>query len=449
MILYLLVPGSGKNYVLLLASLFFYAWGEPKYIFLMVATILVGYLSGRLIEQTENQKRKKLIMVISVVLCLGVLGIFKYADFFIDSFNKAAGQSLPFLRLALPIGISFYTFQLISYIVDVYRGNTEAQKDPIKLAVFICMFPQLIAGPIVRYVDVKDRLEHKTISRDKFSYGITRFCIGLGKKVLIANTLGELCAVYKGMATPTVLFTWMYALATTLQLYFDFSGYSDMAIGLGSMLGFDFPENFRHPLISTSATEFWRRWHITLGSWFRDYIYIPMGGNRVSRTRHLLNIAVVWMTTGLWHGANWNFVIWGVYFAILLIIEKYGLLKYLNRSKILSHIYLIFVVLISFIIFDNTVMAEGLRRIGYLFGAGGAAFTSPNTWFYLKDFFWILVLACIGATEIPGRCISRMRESHLANALNLAEPIFNAVLLILSTAFLINGSFNPFLYFRF
>ncbi|MDO4478222.1 MAG: MBOAT family O-acyltransferase [Lachnospiraceae bacterium] len=447
-LLYMLVPGRGKNIVLLLASLFFYAWGEIRYLLLMVGAIALGYVAGLLIEKMSGRRAGKLVLAAAVLLCLGILGIFKYADFFISSFNQAFGGALPLLKLALPIGISFYMFQVISYMADVYRGRTEAQKNPLTLAVYIAMFPQLIAGPIVRYTDVKAALTDRQITAPAVSEGITRFAIGLGKKVLIANTLGELCAVYRGISEPTVLFTWLYAAAVTLQIYFDFSGYSDMAIGLGRVLGFSFPENFRHPLTAGSVTDFWRRWHITLGSWFRDYLYIPLGGNRVAPWRHILNIFVVWMATGFWHGAGWNFIIWGLFFAVLLIIEKYGLLKHLGKWRVLSHFYLILTVGISFIIFDNDVLAMGLARIGSLFGAGGIPFSSAETLFYLKDFGIILLIAVLGATRLPLMLVQKLKTRH-EGAVAIVTPFFNAALILLATAFIVNGSFNPFLYFRF
>lgn len=449
LILYLAVPQKAKNYVLLVSSIFFYAWGEPRYIVLMVVTILLGYGSGLIIERLKNQNGKKAVLIVSVCLCLGILGFFKYTDFLVDTFNSVTRMNIPLLRLTLPIGISFYTFQLISYIIDVYRGTTEAQKNPVKLAVYISMFPQLIAGPIVRYIDIKEQLLVRKISWEKFSYGVTRFCMGFGKKILLANTLGELTNVYKNQDTPTVVFTWMYAIATMLQIYFDFSGYSDMAIGLGSILGFDFPENFKHPFMSKNATEFWRRWHITLGSWFRDYLYFPMGGSRVNRARHFLNLFVVWMATGLWHGANWNFVLWGLFFAAILIIEKYGLLKVLAKSDIVGHIYCLLVVMISFIIFDNTIITEGFTRIGYLIGIGDVRFCSGNTLFYLKDYAVVLIIAAIGSTEFPMWLVGKLKAGKAGCVINILEPVFNLALLIIGTAFLINGSFNPFLYFRF
>ena len=323
LILYFLAPKVLKNPVLLLSSLFFYGWGEPKYVFLMVVTILSGYVFGLLIERFSGKGLSKVFLVLSVLVSLAGLAYFKYADFFIQNFNALTGFSVPFLRLALPIGISFYTFQILSYTVDVYRGTVKAQKNPIHLATYVALFPQLIAGPIVRYQDVEKQLVSRTHSFEKASAGCRRFILGLAKKILIANTLGELCQVFTQSAELSVLYYWLYAVAYMLQIYYDFSGYSDMAIGLGKIFGFELLENFNYPFISKSITEFWRRWHISLGTWFRDYVYIPLGGNRLGRTRQLFNIFVVWLLTGFWHGAEWNFIIWGLYFGVLLTFEKF------------------------------------------------------------------------------------------------------------------------------
>ena len=319
-VLYLIAPKKLKNTVLLLASLFFYWWGEPKYVVLMVLNIAFGYVCGLLIGKFRGKAISKLFLALSVIVSVGILGYFKYADFMIANFNVVTGLSVPLLKIALPIGISFYTFQLLSYTIDVYRGDVPSQKNPITLAAYVALFPQLIAGPIVRYSDVAAQLSERKHSLEYISAGIRRFIIGLAKKVLIANAMGELCEIFKASGDKSVLFYWLYAIAFCVHVYFDFSGYSDMAIGLGKLFGFDFMENFNYPFISKSLSEFWRRWHISLGSWFRDYVYIPMGGNRVGKYRLILNLMVVWMLTGLWHGAAWNFVIWGLYFGVLLMI---------------------------------------------------------------------------------------------------------------------------------
>jgi alginate O-acetyltransferase complex protein AlgI len=449
MMIYMAAPGKIKNTVLVLASLFFYAWGEPVYVILMLAAILIGYIFGILIEKFKTHRVKCCFEALAVVISLGVLGYFKYADFFIANFNKATGLNVPFLNVALPIGISFYTFQLLSYIIDVSRKNTAAQKNIIKLAAYISMFPQLIAGPIVRYSDIEKQLDDRKINAEKMSNGIRRFAIGLGKKVILANSLGELVELYSSSDEKSILFAWIYAFSITLQIYFDFSGYSDMAIGLGSMLGFDFPENFRYPLISQSVAEFWRRWHITLGSWFRDYLYIPLGGNRVSFARWILNILIVWAATGLWHGASWNFVIWGLYFAFFLVIEKKWLKKYLEKAKVLNHIYLVLVIVISFVIFDNDLSAA-LENIKIMFAGGDVKLYTPENIFAIRDYLGVIIFGVIGATNLPVmlvKKISRNLKGHLV--LNVLEPVFVAALLVISVSFLINGSFNPFMYFRF
>ena len=347
-LLYFAAPRGLKNTVLLLSSLFFYGWGEPVYVLWMLLAIVMAYLSGLLIERFRSTLRlARIFLVLSVSFSLAMLGYFKYADFFIRNFNAVTGLAVPLLRMALPIGISFYTFQILSYTVDVYRGAVRAQKNFIDLAAYVALFPQLIAGPIVRYADVAAQLKERRHTPEKTALGMRRFLLGLGKKVLIANLLGELCSVFRESNDKSVLFFWLYTAAYALHVYFDFSGYSDMAIGLGKIFGFDFRENFNYPFISKSITEFWRRWHMSLGSWFRDYVYIPLGGNRVSAPRHLLNILVVWMLTGFWHGAAWNFVIWGLYFAGLLILEKIWLLKSLEGKPVIGHFYVTAAVAVS------------------------------------------------------------------------------------------------------
>ena len=380
----------------------------------------------------------------------GLLGYFKYADFFIANFNAATGLSVPLLKIALPIGISFYTFQILSYTVDVYRGEVKAQRNYISLAAYVALFPQLIAGPIVRYSDIAAQLESRTHSFSNVALGTRRFILGLAKKVLIANALGELCDIFKESNDKSVLFFWLYAIAFTLHIYFDFSGYSDMAIGLGKIFGFDFLENFDYPYISGSITEFWRRWHMSLGSWFRDYVYIPLGGNRVSKARWFLNIFIVWMLTGFWHGAAWNFIVWGLFFAILLIIEKLWLLKPLKKSKVLSHIYVMFFVIISFVIFNAADMKEAFSYIGGMFGAGGIPFISEEWLYYLRSYGVVLIVAIIGATPLVKKLVlSVKKKSTGEKIMNIAEPIMLVALLLVITAYLVDGSFNPFLYFRF
>ena len=441
LLLYALSPKKLKNFTLLVCSLVFYAWGEPRLVVLMLITVFIGYILGLLTEKFP--RFKKLFVTLAVAFCLGFLAYYKYVDFFITNFNAVTGLSLPLLRVTLPIGISFYTFQLLSYNVDVYRGSVPAQRSFIDLAAYISMFPQLIAGPIVRYSDVAAQLRERSYSVDKFALGVRRFVLGLSKKILIANALGELCDIFRASGDKSVLFYWMYAIAFSLHIYFDFSGYSDMAIGLGKLLGFDFIENFNYPYISKSVTEFWRRWHISLGSWFRDYVYFPMGGSRVPRPRMFLNIFVVWMLTGFWHGADWNFIIWGLYFAVLLVIEKVFLMKFLKKSRIIGRIYVLFAVLISWIIFNATSMGEAFSYIGGLFGAGSIPLVSAEAVYYLQSFGLIAAIAAIGATPIPKRLAGKVKF------LQYVEPVFLLGLLAIITGYLVDGSFNPFLYFRF
>ena len=446
---YFLTPARFRNAVLLLASLIFYAWGEPKYVLLMLASILSGYGFGLLQERYRGQKGAKLVCGLSVAVSLSFLLYFKYADFFLENFNAATGLGVPLLRIALPIGISFYTFQIISYTVDVYRGE-PAQKNLIHLAAYVAMFPQLIAGPIVRYSDIAQQLEHRSHSTALAAEGVRRFLIGLGKKILIANQLGELCSVFRASDEKSVLFYRLYAVAFALHIYFDFSGYSDMAIGLGKVFGFHFLENFNYPYISASITEFWRRWHMSLGTWFRDYVYIPLGGNRVGRARQLLNILVVWMLTGFWHGAAWNFVVWGLMFAVLLIMEKLWLLKPLSKCRPLAHLYVVFFVVISFVIFNAENMGQALSDIGGLFGAGGIPLVSAEAVYCLRSFALVLILAVFGATPLLRNGLVRLSQYPTAGkVLNALEPFTLFVLLLVMTGYLVDGSFNPFLYFRF
>ncbi len=447
--LYFLFPKCLKNMVLLLSSLLFYAWGEPKYILLMGSSIVLGYGFGLLVEKYRGKKLGQAFCILSVIISLSFLVYFKYVDFFITNFNAITGLNIPLLKVVLPIGISFYTFQMISYIVDIYRGEA-AQKNIIYMAAYIAMFPQLIAGPIVRYSDIAKQLETRTHSWDMAAEGIRRFVIGLAKKVLLANQLGELCNVFRGSDEKSVLFYWLYAFAFGLHIYFDFSGYSDMAIGLGKIFGFRFLENFNYPYISASITEFWRRWHISLGSWFRDYVYISLGGNRVKRGRQFFNILMVWMLTGFWHGAAWNFIVWGLFFAILLMIEKVWLLKYLKKSKVFSHIYVLFFVMISFIIFNAQDMGQAFLDIKGLFGIDGVPLVSAQALYCLSSFFVILIIAVIGVTPAVPYGIKMVCHKPIGEKIiNRIEPFVLMVLLLVITAYLVDGSFNPFLYFRF
>ncbi len=449
LILYLIAPKKLKNAVLLLSSLIFYAWGEPKYVLLMAASILVGYLAGLFIGAAKTKKGKKSALIISLVICLGLLGYFKYADFFIESFNALTGIGIPALRIALPIGISFYTFQIISYIIDVYRDDTPVQRNIISFAAYVSMFPQLIAGPIVRYSDIVKEIDNRKITLQAVAEGARRFILGLGKKIIIANVLGELCDAFLASSQQSLAFCWLYALAFTLHIYFDFSAYSDMAIGLGRILGFSFPENFNYPFVSRSITEFWRRWHMSLGSWFRDYVYIPLGGNRCGKARQMLNIFVVWMLTGLWHGAAWNFVVWGVFFGILLLIEKLWLLNKLEKLRVLRHIYVMLMVMLSFVMFNASGVGDGFRVIGAMFG-GADSFVNNEFFYYLRSYALTLTIAIIGATPLVKKAVLSLRERKWAeNIICVIEPVALAAILLVSTAYLVDGSFNPFLYFRF
>ena len=447
MIVYFLVPRWLKNAVLLLSSLFFYGWGEPKYVILMVSTITLFYICGLAIDRAKAQRWKKVWLLVSVVLSLSLLGLFKYADFFLSSFNAVTGLSLPLLKLALPIGISFYTFQCLSYTVDVYRGAVPAQRNPISFGAYVALFPQLIAGPIVRYVDIARELDNRTHSPEDFTYGLRRFLVGLGKKILLANLFGEVTNLYRDASEPSVLFVWLYAAAFLLHIYFDFSGYSDMAIGLGRIFGFHFVENFNYPYLSKTVTEFWRRWHISLGSWFRDYVYIPMGGNRVSRGRWVFNILTVWMLTGLWHGASWNFVLWGLLFAAFLLLEKF--VPAIGTLPVwLRRVYVLAVVCFSFVLFNAPSLTRALRDMGAMVGLGGLPLVSAETLYYLRSYGVLFLAGIVGATPLV-RDTAAALEAKYPRLCAFGEPAVLLALLLLCTAFLVDGSFNPFLYFRF
>ena len=448
---YFLVPRGLKNAVLFASSLLFYAWGEPRFCLFMLLSILQGYVFGRLIEKNaENRKWSKIFLTASVLLSLGLLGYCKYADFFISSVNAVTGLSLKLLRVALPIGISFYTFQILSYVVDVYRGDVPAQKSFLKLGTYIAMFPQLIAGPIVRYAEIAPQLDERETTFEDIAAGAGRFVIGLSKKVLLANVLYGLITAFQESKDLSVLYYWLYAVSFTLQLYFDFSGYSDMAIGLGRIFGFHFSENFDYPYISGSITEFWRRWHKSLGSWFRDYVYIPLGGNRVSNAKWLRNILVVWLLTGLWHGASWNFVLWGLGFAVLLVAEKLLYKERLEKTHVLKHVYVLLFVTLSFVLFNASSVKEAASQIGAMFGADGLPLVSAESLYYAKSYAVTFLIAVIGATPLCKNVVSKLAESARgAQVLAILQPVWLVLLLAACTAFLVDGSFNPFLYFRF
>ncbi len=445
LIVYFVSPRRLKNAVLLVSSLVFYGWGEPKYLFLMIASILLFYGCGLAIGKCTQHKWKKFWLLVSVVCSLALLAIFKYADFFIGSFNSVTGLSVPLLRLALPIGISFYTFQCLSYTIDVYRGNAEVQKNPISFGAYVSLFPQLIAGPIVRYVDVARELDNRTHSWDNVALGLRRFMIGLSKKIILADNFALLVKIFQESNEKSVVFYWVYVIAFTMNIYFDFSGYSDMAIGLGRVFGFHFIENFDYPYLSKSVAEFWRRWHMSLGSWFRDYVYIPMGGNRVSKGRWVFNTLTVWMLTGLWHGAAWNFVLWGLLYAVVLMIEKWvPALK--KMPDILRHIYVMLVVMVGWILFNAASLNQVATDMGGLFGVSGIPFVTAETVYYLKSYAVLFVLGIIGCTPIV-RNTARKISEHKVGA--ILEPVLLVVLLLICTGYLVDGSFSPFLYFRF
>lgn len=443
LIVYFLTPRKGKNAVLLIASLLFYGWGEPKLLLLMAATILAFYLCGLAIGKSERYK--KLWLTVSVCVGVGLLGLFKYADFFLSSFNALTGLSLPLLKLALPVGISFYTFQCLSYTVDVYRGQVEPQRNLVSFGAYVALFPQLIAGPIVRYRDVARELETRKHSLEDIGLGLRRFVIGLAKKVILADNLALLGNLYRQSTAPSVVFAWLYALSFMLNIYFDFSGYSDMAIGLGRMFGFRFPENFDYPYCAKSVTEFWRRWHMTLGGWFRDYVYIPLGGNRVSRGKWVRNILIVWMLTGLWHGAAWNFVLWGLVFAGLLLLEKW--VPGLQRLPDPVHqAYVLLAVCLSFVLFNAQSLSQAAGDFAALFGFGGLPVFTAETGYYLGSFLPLLLISLLGATPVV-RNYGRYLEKN--GFIRTIQPLFWIGLALVATGYLVDGSFSPFLYFRF
>ena len=445
LLIYFAVPRKLKNAVLLLSSLTFYGWGEPKLLFLMIFTILLFWVCGLAIGRAEEHGKKKFWLLVSVVISVALLGLFKYADFFIGTFNSLTGLGIPMLRLALPVGISFYTFQCLSYTIDVYRGEVSSQKNIISFGAYVSMFPQLIAGPIVRYSDIARQLENRIHSREEFFLGLRRFLIGLGKKVILADNFALLMKLFRQSDEKSLLFYWLYAVAFLFNIYFDFSGYSDMAIGLGKIFGFQFPENFNYPYLSRSVTEFWRRWHMTLGSWFRDYVYIPMGGNRVSRGRWVFNILTVWMLTGLWHGAAWNFVAWGLFFGICLMIEKW-IPSLQKLPGIARHFYVLLAVIFSFVLFNADSFSMAMGDFAGLLGFGGVPVVTPASLYYLRSYCVLFLAGILGSTPVVKQLGSRIQESKLGAVL---EPVFLAALLLVCTAYLVDGSFSPFLYFRF
>lgn len=447
---YYICPKKGRNLFLLIASLVFYAWGEPKYVFLMIFSILVNYIFGRLMDKNRGrQKRMKLLLVLSVVIDLGLLSVFKYTDFIITNVNAIFGSSFDLLKIALPIGISFYTFQVMSYTIDVYRNDVRVQKNLIDFGMYITMFPQLIAGPIVRYADVQDQLAERSVTTADFSEGVMRFVVGLGKKVLLANQMGAVWSeIYALGGDVSALMAWTGAIAYTFQIYFDFSGYSDMAIGLGRMFGFKFPENFRYPYQSVSITDFWRRWHITLSTWFKEYLYIPLGGNRCGLARQALNLLIVWSLTGFWHGAGWNFVMWGLYYFVILFIEKLFLLKALDKlPKLFRHVYALLLIVIGWVIFASDDVSVLLPYLGSMFGANGAVGGMDVYTLFTKAV--LLIICCVASTELPKRLFLSATGAMNEKAAFTIKSVMTIALLALSMILLIGDSYNPFLYFRF
>lgn len=447
---YYICPKKGRNLFLLIVSLVFYAWGEPKYVFLMIFSILVNYIFGRLMDKhRENKKRLKLMLVLSVVIDIGLLSVFKYTDFIITNVNAIFGSNFDLLNIALPIGISFYTFQAMSYTIDVYRDDVRVQKNLIDFGMYITMFPQLIAGPIVRYADVQDQLAERSVTTADFSEGVMRFVVGLGKKVLLANQMGAVWSdIYALGGDVSALMAWTGAIAYTFQIYFDFSGYSDMAIGLGRMFGFKFPENFRYPYQSVSITDFWRRWHITLSTWFKEYLYIPLGGNRRGLARQALNLLIVWSLTGFWHGAGWNFVMWGLYYFVILFIEKLFLLKALDKlPKFFRHVYALLLIIIGWVIFASDDVSVLLPYLGSMFGANGAI--GGMDVYTLLTKAVLLIICCIASTELPKKLFLSAAGAMNEKAAFTLKSVLMIALLALSMILLIGDSYNPFLYFRF
>jgi len=438
-----------RNLTLIVASLVFYAWGEPRYVFLMVAQCLAAWGFSMLINKFRGKKAATACMLVSIAVSFSGLLFFKYANFFINNINNLPGVSIPLTKLLMPIGVSFYTFQFVSYTVDLYKGQIEIQRNLLDFSTYVALFPQLIAGPIVRYSDIAADLRKREHSISRFSMGARRFIVGLGKKMLLANMFGELVEIYKQGGDQSVLFVWIYMVAYTLQIYFDFSGYSDMAIGLGHVFGFKFPENFNYPYIADSITNFWRRWHMSLSSWFRDYVYIPLGGNRVSMPRHVLNILVVWMLTGFWHGADWNFVLWGGYFGLVLLVEKFFLANALKKApKALRHVYVMLIIFVSWAFFDAIGSnASSFTTIGRMFGVGADGFAGREALYYLRSYAVPMIIGVVGVTPLVKTIAKKAAAKKILGT--ALEPVAMALVLIASTASMVAGSFNPFIYFRF
>lgn len=450
-LIYFIVPNKFKNIILFLSSFLFYFYGEPKYIFILILSCLINYTSALIIDKTEFILKRKFYLLLSIIINISILIYYKYSNFFIANLNTLFKTNLNLIKVIMPIGISFFTFQGTSYIIDVYRKDIKANKSFIAFSTYLCLFPQLIAGPIVRYITIEDQLKNRNHSFFLFSKGVQRFLIGLSKKVILANTFGELSKILSNSSNISVLSYWLVSIIFTLQIYFDFSGYSDMAIGLGLIFGFKFLENFNYPLIASSITDFWRRWHISLSSWIRDYVYIPLGGNKVSNQKWIRNIFILWFLIGLWHGASWNFVFWGLYFAIILIIEKKLIGEFLKNHRVFAHIYTLSLVIIGFVIFNGDSFTEVINFLKSMFNINNSLkLYNVETIYYLRSYLTIIIIGIISSTPLISLLINKLRNRKALNSLiNLFEPFYYATLLLTVTAFLIDGSFNPFLYFRF
>ena len=451
LLVYYVVPRKGRNVVLLISSLFFYYWGEREYVAIMFLSTAIDYTHGMLVERCKkkgNDKGARMAVASSIIFNLALLLFFKYWDFLAGSFQAMGLTFMPVLNIHLPIGISFYTFQTMSYTIDVYRGDTRAQRNIINFGTFVTLFPQLIAGPIIKYKDLGDQINERTTSTEKFASGVQIFMVGMAKKVLVANNVGMLWEAYKAMSAGelTVLGAWLGVIAFTFQIYFDFSGYSDMAIGLGRMLGFEFLPNFNYPYISKSITEFWRRWHISLSTWFREYLYIPLGGNRCSKPRWMFNLLVVWAATGIWHGASWNYLIWGLYFFVLLMLEKFFLLKVLNKAPALvGHVYTLFFVVVSWAIFAIEDFSQLGSYLKVMFGLGGVPLMDAKLGYYVTSYLPILLVAAVASTPLGAKLYHKLKTP----AAEVVCTVLVLAGLVVCTAYLVDGTYNPFLYFRF
>lgn len=446
---YYIAPRRIKNLVLLLASLIFYAWGEPLYVFLMLYSILFNYVMGIDIERHQKKKKSaKGSLILAVAVNLFLLGFFKYYGFLAGNLEQLFHIQLPAISLSLPVGLSFYTFQALSYQADVYRGKVESQKNLISFGLYIAMFPQLVAGPIVQYSDIDRQLKERQMSLDKFGQGSLYFVWGLAKKVLLANNMGTVFTEVTSLDSLSTLAAWVGVFAYTFQIYFDFSGYSDMAVGLGKMFGFEFRENFDHPYCARSITDFWRRWHISLGSWFREYVYIPLGGNRCSVLRHICNLLIVWGLTGLWHGASWNFVVWGLYYGVLLIAEKYVLRRVTEGLPVLGTVYTLFFVCVGWVLFFSPSLSAAFSYLGTMFGAGGTGLSDAAGMYYLLTSLVLFGLSWMFSTPSIGRSVLRLLTGPNTGRIYLLLAA-HAGLFLLVVAYLIHDTYNPFLYFRF